>query len=364
MCYVALLSLLSNIADRSSLLSVSQLDHAWAVANSVQTTDGLFEAVRWIVLGVAICSGWGVLQLALKELHIAYPAYLFNTSVGLSANYLSAQRFGQFRVGSVTTEPSVLAHNIILGLALVAGWQDRRVGRYRMIAASIMLIALLGSGSTTGFIGAIVVGFGLVSRLGERGRRYIFLSLAAASTVLFLSPRVRNLALQGTVQKSSSYSYSDRTSATSRALRVFLDRPILGAGMGTARAHDLVVRILSNLGVLGLLAFCVCFARLHNAVKSSASSSIAATLPPLGLAFTAYVVMDAIAGWSYTFGEFWLIGGLIIGMGAIVDGMLTTVSSPSPSTAARKATRATVSGDQRNSPVVLKAKAPRRVGYR
>ena len=196
------------------------------------THDGAVEKTIKIMRAAAtFVSLWGLMQLICSITGIPYPSAVFNNSNSDAAD-MFAQSFGDFaRIASVTVEPSVMAatllHFCAIGVTLIV-----RDARFRTRAWIIPVVIVVGtlllSTSSTGYIGLCVVALLMLVE------RPVFTAVAGVPvlTVLFgllaSLPKARQVLFDSTINKSQSFSYSDRTSEIAVDFADFLHHPAAG----------------------------------------------------------------------------------------------------------------------------------------
>lgn len=309
---------------------VAQLFHlgfgvgvAWAISVQVQTWAVVDGAVRAFEIGAVTIALWGFGQFLCDRAGVTYPDFIFNNSVGRYASNFASTigPLGVVRVGSVATEPSFLARTLVMALALAGvrrAWAHPTQRRHRLAICVVLVGGVLVSTSTTGVIGlATLAILALVRGRSVRARRIVAVAFGVLVILLALSPALGAGLQEMTFNKSTSGSFEQRQAATEQARDQFLGHPVLGVGLGAQTANDLVYKIGSNLGVVGLLCYSVAVAGLFSLGRGlRAGSSQRGALLGLKLALLLSLVLDAVAGWSYTYGDFWVISGLLLAAGS------------------------------------------------
>ena len=126
------------------------------------TRDGSIEKVIHITRASAIfVCVWGLIQLICSLTNIPYPSILFNNSNSDSAD-MFAQSLGAFsRIASVAVEPSVMgcrptSRLASFGITILS--RDARLRtRYWYSAVGLVVLTLLLSTSSTGYVGLVVI---------------------------------------------------------------------------------------------------------------------------------------------------------------------------------------------------------------
>lgn len=313
-------------AGTSSKVLIAQLAHLgfgiavlWAVAAHSTSLPIIRRSCRAFEFGALFLAVWGLFQLALHLVGIPYPAFVLNTSIGqFASNYASVFGTGGFlRIGSLATEPSFLVRTLVMALAIGLtrrAWGTSHERRRRNVFALFLCAVIALSTSTTGILGLIVYSAVAVMRgRSVRGRQFVGLVALLGVLGLFLLPSVRTAIADVTIRKSTSWSYEHRTGTQSMALDAFRAHPVTGTGLGSVTSFDLATKLLSNLGLLGTVAYIVAVTSLfaRNA-RRRPTEEVAAIRRSLRLALMLLLVMDAVASWSYTYGDFWVVGGLLL----------------------------------------------------
>lgn len=311
---------------------------ALALAMSVNQRETVRSGITTLIVSAIVVSLWGFVQLACQLLGIEYPWQIFNNSVGASADGYRAVlvETGLQRVSSVSTEPSFLSRFLlavaIIILALIL--EGRPIGSRRAAYAQLGIIAtcLILTTSTTAIIGLLAMVVLLQVRYIKRlPRLWIILLVAALALVaaLVAFPTLPSVIFEVTVQKVDTFSFTDRTGSIGAALDAFARSPLLGFGLGSITSHDLVGKILSNLGMIGLLLFTASAALIlivpgrgaartlaSNPTLSSAEREALkislADVHALKLALFLMLITDLVAGFSYTYGQLWVVVGLLL----------------------------------------------------
>lgn len=270
---------------------------------------------------------WGVLELTCSYLGISYPAVIFNNSYSSSAGGFQAILDGESglkRISSVAVESSILVQSVAIFLPfLIMGQFDKIYyysKRYDRIYIVLLVLFILRSTSTSGIISLLFLSMFFVlmyfRTLTYRKKLNFVVMLAIVVPLAGLTIfTVFNDFIQKTLlSKGESYSALERSSAIIGAWDNFLHYPLLGTGWGSVTSFDLFIRILSNSGVIGATFF-ILF--LFHVIYNYKNSNV--TLDQFGsykkgtiISFILLIFMNAINGFSFTYGYFWLIIGISI----------------------------------------------------
>lgn len=308
------------------------------VVVEVNQNPNLWQVVNTYVASGLFVSLWGVFQWVCFHMGISYPDMIFNSSMSKATNgYLQwIQDANTTRISSVTTEPSLFARYQLTVLALMIALPQARTGQGQMsqYGSLVLVIGMVVlSTSTVGYVGLFVI---LLLALVRHSKRILILSpglVGGLITSFFISSSLRKAVLLMTLNKAESYSFQERLESVITAYELFLKSPLLGQGWSTVLSYDLVVKLLSNVGVVGLtiyLLFAVTalgFAarwgsRLRSLIRVSGEvpegdlrlvRRDASLVEGLQLAVAITVVVDGVAGFTYVFGHVWILWGLLIG---------------------------------------------------
>lgn len=288
------------------------------------------QTVRIFFLSTIFVSGWGLLQWFCYWLGMDYPAFLLNTNKHEAAiGYLKQyEDLGITRISSVAVEPSMLAQFLLVALVfgMFAVLADQMViSKFwdRVVVALIVFVLLLTT-SSTAYLGlALLIPVFLVSfsRLGKLRRWHVVSLVAllmACAVVYARSFIVQDLADTALFSKASSYSGLERLNSVLQAAGYFLRYPVLGVGWGTVTSHDLVFKLLADIGIAGLLAFAMFLKSLASglwgsvpSIRGGANMSdrscwCLCVLVACGI----LIVTNAFSEFAYVFGHLWFVFGM------------------------------------------------------
>ena len=218
---------------------------------------------------------------------------------------------GEFvRTYTPAGEPGLTAMTLLLGLGLVVGSMVRRqTGNSPLVRAprlklSVIALALLFNGSTTGYLGgALLIAWGVVAPwyVGVRG-------IHSLRPLLYAAAGVAVVAVAGTMIQVSGLSFYEwlteyhlakvqgegvgsgqiRAYVTWYSLtEVFLASPLLGVGYGSHLSLSLITFLLANVGLVGFGVFLVfLFVVFRNATAAACKAQ-----GPLGTVAFASVLL-------------------------------------------------------------------------
>jgi len=287
------------------------------------------ETERIILYSALFIACWGVFQFACNVTGIPYPDFLLNNSGSASGKgFMQTLDIGVARVSSAAVEPSVLAQALITLLPLtLPAWQRRGYVFSRWhdrLLALLMLLVLFLSTSSTSYLGLAIFALVYVLISVKRGAFsrtkaifiFAFFALIAAAVVAvsFLSiPFLSQFINAMLLSKASSGSGVERAMTIALAFGYFQKYPILGIGWGSATSHDLIVKLLSNVGILGALGFfysVFIIVRQNWRKISSRSLSLELSREAWLTSLIVFILTSILIEFPLPFGNFWLVLGM------------------------------------------------------
>jgi hypothetical protein len=308
---------------------------------AIRNSDlGQFRKSIRVFLGSAIfVSFWGFFQWYCYRAGMSYPAFVFNTSATESARGYTQEinDLGLTRISSVATEPSMLAQFTLIALVFaIFAVLGRRVVISKFwdrIAVVAIVLVLLLSTSSTAYVGLAilipvsVVGLWYLGRLGLGPLAALGLTLIGLYVVYAHSQWSQDILDTMIFSKGESYSGFGRLNSILVAFTYFRKYPLLGIGWGSATCFDLIVKLLSNTGILGLLAFALF---LKN-VFSRLLGSISPRAPQNGISERTYwaccllvatfilIITNELTGFAFTYGHLWFVLGMALAVPIVRD---------------------------------------------
>jgi hypothetical protein len=183
--------------------------------------------------------------------------------------------------------------------------------------------------SSNGYLGIMILGALLVPLLVRtrfvslaKGLKSAAIAIAAATVTIGLSinsfPLVSDVLNAALLTKASAGSGLERGMTIGLAFGYFQKFPLLGIGWGSATSHDLIVKLLSNVGVIGTIVFVVA---MYLVLRANWRAMEPLTTPMslsragwfLGLAVV--LLTSVFNEFPLAFGYFWLILGMAISTG-------------------------------------------------
>jgi hypothetical protein len=306
---------------------------AWTIRDAAT----LLTALKVQAAAALFVSLWGFYQFFGFLVGLSYPDWLFNTSASDAALlHGSILGVGLVRVGSVAVEPSILVQSLayfvaIAGTLVVRG--KRILGRWQTVPLVAAIGCMILATSTTGFVGLGVLAALLLLQSTVRSIGFMALAAAVAAALLIVEPQLLAGILENTVEKSTSWSFDKRTGGMLEGLALFVERPVLGWGWATQSANSLPVFLLANTGVIGTAVFVLFLATLSLKLVQWAALRVelrAESVPDDGLplsdlavallnALVVSLVMQAVAGSTHVFPDFWIFTGLVLGLAGLAS---------------------------------------------
>jgi hypothetical protein len=203
---------------------------------------------------------------------VGFPAEFFHSNAGYAAAY--GRTFGDIpRISGPFAEPSSMGY--VFGGLILFAWQRYRASP-TLLSSGLLLVcvaALILSASTTGYVALTIfllvvlqhLVFGsaeFITSMIKGGRRELTLTLtfllviaAIAFFVVLRWDTLREVFQIVVFEKRESSSFDERSGADLIALNIFIQTGGIGVGLGSHRPNNMVMTLLSNLGIAGFLSF-------------------------------------------------------------------------------------------------------------
>jgi O-antigen ligase len=312
------------------------------------------RSIKVYIVSSVFVSLWGIFQWIAYYVNIPYPAVVFNNSSTESAKgYLQVITEANItRISSVAVEPSILAKYLLTALpfllfSIIFGYPILGLKRDKISIILLLAVSLMST-STSAYFGIfilVIISTIVLFYMGLFRVRYLVYAvwaLVGAAFAITFIPSVYRIVQVMILEKPVSYSAVERLTSVETAWNYFLDSPILGRGWGSVGSHDLVVRILSNAGLLGLLAFTALILNLfrqqfygfvqYRRKKRPLLYSFGNTAVFISL-FT-LIVTNLATGLDFWFGHFWFIIGMSMATSVLIrKPMESNLSFAQPRTA-------------------------------
>ena len=304
---------------------------AICVAHSNLLDEERQDTERTILLSATFIALWGLFQFTCNLTGIPYPYFIFNNSAsGSASGYLQTLDVGVGRVSSAAVEPSIFAESLVTLLPLTfPAWLRRGsvlsipIDRSCAVLFVLMLILCTSSTAFLGLFLLALVTWYLLLRTRTvstaRGLKFAVLAgipcLAAGVVAVSSVPIVRDVAASMLLDKSSSGSGLERAMTVEQAFGYFKKYPIMGIGWGSATSHDLIVNLLSSVGIIGTIVF---IGAMLNVIRADWRTLDSLVLPGSLSRFAwligivVFLSISVFSGFPYVFGNFWLVVGMAI----------------------------------------------------
>jgi O-antigen ligase len=127
--------------------------------------------------------------------------------------------------------------------------------------------------------------------------------------------------------KAEDYSGIGRLNSVLLAFNYFRAYPFLGIGWGSATSYDLVGKILSNTGILGLIPFALFVRSLFSGLWTSMQPAAANEMISeqtywaicLSVASFILIVTNELTGFAFVYGHLWFIFGMALAVPVLHD---------------------------------------------
>src|SRR5260221_6131382 len=203
---------------------------------------------------------------------VGFPAEFFHSNAGYASAY--GQTFDDIlRISGPFSEPSSMAY--VFGGLLFFAWQRYRASP-TLLSCGLLLVcvaALILSASTTGYIVLTIFSLVVLQNLAlgsakfitgmiKGGRRELTLALtfllviaAIAFFVVLGWDTVRRVFQLVVFEKREASSFDQRSGADLIALNIFIQTSGIGICLGSHPPNNMIMTLLSNLGIAGFLSF-------------------------------------------------------------------------------------------------------------
>jgi hypothetical protein len=306
------------------------------------------KSVRILLTSAIFVSFWGFLQWFCYRAGISYPAFIFNNNTSISAQgYLEElPDLGLARISSVSTEPSILAQYAVIALvfAIFAIVGERAViSRFwDRVALAMTALLLLMTTSTTAYAGLAILlpvsllGMWYLGRLGIVPIVITGTAILALYAAYTYSDIIQAIVDQMIFSKSEDYSGIGRLNSLFLGFTYFRMYPILGIGWGSSTSADVILKLLSNTGILGLFAFGwflrTLFSRLWKSMSRPAPQGEVSErtywASCLLVASIILLTTSELSGFSFVYGYTWFVFGMALAVPLFHDVGLQAPTQP------------------------------------
>ena len=223
------------------------------------------------IISIFIISLWGIFQYICWVVGIEYPSYIFNTmpeDLRVSDSEITGNNGIIRRIYSVTQEPSHFVCFLLSALPILYVTNFYGEPLFKKFWGTLMIVIIIStiliSFSTTGIGGLVIFIFLTYLNLHSKNPfNFILKSIllfSVLSIFIFALSQlefINNFLSIVFIEKLISGSMIERIFFIEKAYFHFLDYPILGLGMGNVTSSDLLIFLLSNIGILGLCSFLI-----------------------------------------------------------------------------------------------------------
>ncbi|WP_407569945.1 hypothetical protein [Deinococcus altitudinis] len=266
---------------------------------------------------------FGLLQIILPFISIAYPYTFTNNNLGFAQGYNQSSRLLLYRTVSSFIEPSsagsYFASLFIFSFVLIV----KKIGKFYINGAIAVFSALIvfTSASSTGILTLLVsmaafIVYSIIDLLKSKKISFItiaaYASLASITTAsAVLIPQVAEIFQDSILNKSSTNSFDNRGRSNIYSVDILSQSYGLGVGIGSNRPSGFFFYLLSNTGVIGTLLFfaflaSLLFTLLSGSGKPQSKMEISKS-QPLMWAFLAILLSKIIAQPDLSQPSFWIL---------------------------------------------------------
>tara|TARA_B100001027_G_scaffold216783_1_gene194265 strand:- start:742 stop:2136 length:1395 start_codon:yes stop_codon:yes gene_type:complete len=233
------------------------------------SVKSLRSYLKVYIVSICFISSWGLFQYVLWILGIEYPNFIFNTMISelrVADSEISSESGIIRRIYSVTQEPSHFVCFLLSGLPILYVnnfYGEPIINRFfGTLFIFIIIFTLLISFTTTGVGGLAIFSFiTYLTLFAKNPLSLIFRSLFFLMIMILLIIALSQFEVVSDflnlifIEKLISGSMIERIFFIEKAWLHFIDYPFLGLGMGNITSSDLIVFLLSNVGIIGFLLF-------------------------------------------------------------------------------------------------------------
>lgn len=231
----------------------------------------LREYLKVYILSISFITIWGIFQYLLWTFGYDYPEFIFNTlneDLRVSDSEIISEDGVIRRIYSVTQEPSHFVCFLLSGLPLL--YVNHFYGepllprKFGNLLIFLIILTILISFSTTGVGGLLIFAFICYVTLHSKNpitllirSLFALIFILITTVVLYQVEFIGNFLNLIFLEKLISGSIIERLFFIEKAWYHFLDYPILGLGMGNVTSSDLLIFLLSNIGIIGTSVFLI-----------------------------------------------------------------------------------------------------------
>jgi hypothetical protein len=277
---------------------------------------------------------------------VGFPAEFFHSNAGYAVAY--GQTFDDIpRISGPFPEPSSMGY--FFGGLIFFGWQRYRTSP-TLWSCGLLLVcvaALILSASTTGYVALAIFllvvlqdlvfgSAGFIAGMIKGGRRELTLTLtfllviaAVAFFIVLAWDTLRQVFQIVVFEKRESSSFDQRSGADLMALNIFMQTGGIGIGLGSHRPNNMVMTLLSNVGIAGFVSFVFFIFQLFRRQAQLAGQFALAKVQMRMKAFVfGLLLIHTFSNPALTDGILWTGFALVLGVAAEGRSFYVLRSSP------------------------------------
>lgn len=289
----------------------------------------IFYTIKLYIISAIFVCIWGWLQQICYFIGKPYPT-IFNNSITPSAQGYIAffEDINVKRISSVTVEPSILAQFLITALPFIifSIYFDKPIISKNIDRLSLFLIisVLAISTSSTGYFGLIVMlimifwVLVLLKQISLGKFSLFFIIFTLIFTLALSNIGIKEVFEVSIASKFGSYSFRERMNSITLAFSYFMRYPLLGLGWGSVTSHDLFVRTLADVGIIGFVVFISVIISILKRLARARIYLIAQCnyqvvfFAGASVAFITLLMVCVFTSFPFVFGHFWFTIGMAI----------------------------------------------------
>lgn len=259
------------------------------------------------ILSLVFASLWGALQFCSFLFDFQYPHQIFNHSVkGFEMEFVDGLR----RVNSITHEPNTLGKFLLIGLTPLTFslsyceyiFSKKLDLLFFLLFSTVIILTT----STTAIVGYLLL-ISYVWSLNKDFKFKTYSNLRICVLVLFLLPMAAYLAYLISpsfirnvfINKFYSYSADERVASLANSLDYFLDRPLLGYGIGVVNSDSIITVILTSFGIVGFISFLLFTISLFSSIKFNSVNAYKSIFYSGYINFSLILLLSILSGMQY-----------------------------------------------------------------
>lgn len=312
------------------------------VIGNLNTVGKIEVILRVVIISGVITCIIGIVELAAFYLGLDYNTGWYHTVPTGSADAKGIRidgLLGIARINSVSYETSNFAQHILVVHAFIYYCRAKKIVIFskrkdKMVSflTGFSLIACISSTAIFG-LAFINVMYWAISSWTVKKFFSFFVGMSFLTVVLYLAYTqvaiFASVADAFALDKFSGGSAISRFSSIVNAYDIFLRHPIIGVGIGVLPATDLVVMLLSGIGIFGFMIFLLLvLVIIFNGSRKSITTNAVLDLNINARKYSFYrfsVITNALTfslvvllfiyqgtGFAFRFGDFWALSALVV----------------------------------------------------